>query len=144
MFEDIELGGEFFRSLTAIDTAITARVAAAGCRFCSGRLYRGDYQRKPRGGLLAASAEAFRRRFSLCCGHGSLHRVGQIEVLDLDHAKRGTPRIALRVKDLSQVAVESIPLGEQLIEWLARGCCAGWSATARSSRTGSSPRQESP
>jgi len=68
MFEDIELGGEFFRSLTAIDMAITAGVAAAGCRFCGGRLHRGDYQRKPRGGLVAAAAEAFRRRFSLCCG----------------------------------------------------------------------------
>jgi len=74
MFEDIELGGEFFRTLTAIDTAITAGVASAGCRFCGGRLHRGDYERKPRGGLLAVAAEAFRRRFSLCCGRDGCRR----------------------------------------------------------------------
>ena len=59
MFEDIELGGEFFRSLTAIDTAITARVAAAGCRFCGGRLYRGDTS----GSRAAVSWQRQRRHF---------------------------------------------------------------------------------
>lgn len=34
---------------------------------CGGRLHRGDYSRKPRGGLLAMAGEAFTRRFSLCC-----------------------------------------------------------------------------
>jgi hypothetical protein len=74
MFEDIELGDEFFRALTAIDTAITAGVASAGCPFCGGRLHRGDYERKPRGGLVAVAAEAFRRRFSLCCGREGCRR----------------------------------------------------------------------
>jgi hypothetical protein len=33
MFEEIELGSEFFERLTAIDRAIAARVAAEGCAF---------------------------------------------------------------------------------------------------------------
>lgn len=74
MFEEIELGGEFFERLTTIDAAITARVAAEGCRFCGGRLHRGDYTRKPRGGVVAVAAEAFRRRFSLCCGRDGCRR----------------------------------------------------------------------
>jgi hypothetical protein len=74
MFEEIELGSEFFEGLLAIDAEITARVAAEGCRFCGGRLHRGDYDRKPRGGAVAAAAEAFRRRFSLCCGREGCRR----------------------------------------------------------------------
>jgi len=74
MFEEIELGSEFFERLTTIDAAMTARVAAEGCRFCGGPLHRGDYTRKPRGGLVAIAAEAFRRRFSLCCGRDGCRR----------------------------------------------------------------------
>lgn len=74
MFEDLKLGGEFFTTLTEIDAAITARVASAGCRYCGGRLHRGDYERKPRGGLVAVAAEVFRRRFSLCCGRDGCRR----------------------------------------------------------------------
>jgi hypothetical protein len=68
MFDQIELGREFFEGLTAIDAAILARVGSERCRFCGGPLHRGDYARKPRGGLVAAAAEAFATRFSLCCG----------------------------------------------------------------------------
>ncbi|MEO6420455.1 MAG: hypothetical protein ABIP39_13645 [Polyangiaceae bacterium] len=74
MFDQIELVGEFFERLTAIDEAITARVAAAACAFCGGPLHRGDYPRKPRGGLVAVAAEAFSRRFSLCCGREGCRR----------------------------------------------------------------------
>ena len=74
MFEEIELGGEFFERLLTIDAEITAKVASEGCRFCGGRLHRGDYTRKPRGGLLAVAAETFRRRFSLCCGREGCRR----------------------------------------------------------------------
>lgn len=74
MFEEIELGGEFFERLRAIDAEITAKVASEGCRFCGGRLHRGDYTRKPRGGLVAVAAEAFGRRFSLCCGREGCRR----------------------------------------------------------------------
>jgi hypothetical protein len=64
---DLDLGREFFRALVWIDDEIARRVAQAGCRVCGGRLHRGDYNRKPRGGLIAAAGEAFARRFSLCC-----------------------------------------------------------------------------
>ena len=74
MFEEIELGSEFFEMLMAVDASIASRVAAAGCPFCGGRLHRGDYARKPRGGLLAGAAEAFTRRFSLCCGREGCRR----------------------------------------------------------------------
>jgi hypothetical protein len=74
MFDQIELAREFFEKLTAIDAAIVARAAAEACRFCGGPLHRGDYARKPRGGLMAAAAEAFSRRFSLCCGREGCRR----------------------------------------------------------------------
>jgi hypothetical protein len=76
MFDPIELQREFFEGLTAIDAAIVDRAAKEPCRDCGGPLHRGDYPRKPRGGLLAVAAEAFGRRFSLCCGReGCRHRV---------------------------------------------------------------------
>lgn len=74
MFDQIELAREFFEKLTEIDAAIVARAAAEACRFCGGPLHRGDYARKPRGGLMAAAAEAFCRRFSLCCGREGCRR----------------------------------------------------------------------
>lgn len=75
MIDPIELASEFFEGLTMIDTAIVARAAEEPCRDCGGPLYRGDYPRKPRGGLLAIAAEALGRRFSLCCGReGCRHR----------------------------------------------------------------------
>ena len=74
MFEEIELGSEFFERLQAIDAEIVARVAAEPCGFCGGPLHQGNYLRKPRGGLLAAAAERFRWRFSLCCGREGCRR----------------------------------------------------------------------
>jgi hypothetical protein len=75
MFDPFELGIEFFEGLTAIDVAIVERAAEEPCRDCGGPLHRGDYPRKPRGGVLPAAAEVFGRRFSLCCGRdGCRHR----------------------------------------------------------------------
>jgi hypothetical protein len=75
MINPIELASEFFEGLMAIDAAIVERAGEEPCRDCGGPLYRGDYPRKPRGGLLAIAAEAFGRRFSLCCGRdGCRHR----------------------------------------------------------------------
>jgi hypothetical protein len=54
--------------LEQADAEIARQVAAAGCPFCAGRLHRADYDRKPRGALLAPEGEASVRRFSLCCG----------------------------------------------------------------------------
>jgi hypothetical protein len=68
MFDPIALGREFFAMLVQIDEEITQMVAAGGCRLCAGPLHRGDYQRKPRGALIAAAGEEFVMRFSLCCG----------------------------------------------------------------------------
>lgn len=74
MFDQRELGSEFFEGLTAIDAQIVEKVAEGGCVFCGGPLHRGDYPRKPRCGLIAASAETFVRRFSLCCGREGCRR----------------------------------------------------------------------
>jgi hypothetical protein len=75
MFDPFELGIEFFEGLVAIDAAILERAAAERCRDCGGPLHRGDYPRKPRGGLWGPAAGVFDRRFSLCCGReGCRHR----------------------------------------------------------------------
>ena len=74
MFDQNEFAREFFVRLTAIDAAIVARVAAGDCPLCGGPLHRGDYDRKPRGGVIAVAAEAFNRRYSLCCGREGCRR----------------------------------------------------------------------
>lgn len=75
MIDAISFGREFFERLMAIDMSIVARAAEQPCRDCGGPLHRGDYPRKPRGGLFAGVAEEWRRRFSLCCGReGCRHR----------------------------------------------------------------------
>jgi len=68
MFDPIELGGEFFDLLRIADEEILEKVRAMGCLWCGGPLYRGDYPRKPRGGVIATLTDALDRRFSLCCG----------------------------------------------------------------------------
>jgi len=68
MVLDLVLDEEFFASLTRLDAEIARQVALGGCRRCGGRLHQANYQRKPRGGLLAEAGEAFTIRHSLCCG----------------------------------------------------------------------------
>lgn len=68
MFDPIAFGGEFFDQLKIIDEGIAEKVRAQGCPWCGGPLYRGDYPRKPRGGVIATLTGALDRRFSLCCG----------------------------------------------------------------------------
>ncbi len=68
MVLDLVLDEEFFASLTRLDAEMARQVAASGCRWCGGPLHRANYQRKPRGGLLAEAGEAFTIRHSLCCG----------------------------------------------------------------------------
>jgi hypothetical protein len=68
MVDLFELEREFFALLEQQDRQIAGRVAAEGCPACGGPLYRGDYERKPRGALIAPAGEDFVRRFSLCCG----------------------------------------------------------------------------
>ena len=74
MINPIELGREFFEMLVRVDEAIVERAAREACADCGGPLYRGDFSRKPRGGLLARAAETFTRRFSLCCGRDGCRR----------------------------------------------------------------------
>ncbi len=74
MVDPFEMRIEFFEGLRAIDEAIVERAAQEPCRECGGPLYRGDHPRKPRGGLLAVAAEAFGRRFNLCCGREGCRR----------------------------------------------------------------------
>jgi hypothetical protein len=62
------LARQFFARLERIDEIIAATVAAGRCRHCDGPLHQGNYQRKPRGGLIATEGEVFTRRHSLCCG----------------------------------------------------------------------------
>lgn len=75
MWHSLVLGHQLLVDLVEVDKIITRQVASAGCPECGGPLYRSDYERKPRGGLLVPETETFRRRFSLCCGReGCRHR----------------------------------------------------------------------
>src|SRR5271170_3040689 len=68
MVDEVDLGREFFAVLEQIDEGTVRHVAAAGCLKCDGPLHRSDYDRKPRGALIAPAGEGFVVRFSLCCG----------------------------------------------------------------------------
>ena len=68
MVNEVDLGREFFTLLEELDEWVARRVAAEGCPKCDGPLHRGDYERKPRGAVIAPAGEAFVVRFSLCCG----------------------------------------------------------------------------
>ena len=65
---------QFCAWLLAVDEELAEQVRAAGCPHCGGRLDRADYARKPRGGLLAAAAEQWSRRLSLCCAREGCRR----------------------------------------------------------------------
>jgi hypothetical protein len=67
MLAQVVVPYNFWSKLVEIDEQIAAAVAAKGCPRCGGRLHRGDYARKPRGGLIAQVAEGEARRISLCC-----------------------------------------------------------------------------
>jgi hypothetical protein len=74
MFDDVGLEVENFAALMRADARIAAAVAEEGCPYCGGPLHVANYQRKPRGGLLADAGEAFALRHSLCCGHRGCRR----------------------------------------------------------------------
>jgi hypothetical protein len=62
MLHELAVGEEFFASLFEFDEKIAQDVARAGCPRCGGPLYRSDYERKPRGGVIAEAGEAFTLR----------------------------------------------------------------------------------
>jgi hypothetical protein len=68
MWHDESLDGDLFEKLAKIDEKIALAVAVAGCAHCGGPLHRGNYRRKPRGGLIGQAGESFKMRHSLCCG----------------------------------------------------------------------------
>ena len=69
MWHEERLGREFFARLLAIDVEVASRTRAAGCSACGGAICVGHFERKPRGGLVAADGEddVFTLRFSYCC-----------------------------------------------------------------------------
>jgi hypothetical protein len=68
MMAQIELLAEEFEALTKLDEGIARAVAVERCVCCGGPLHVANYQRKPRGAVIAAAGEAFTLRHSLCCG----------------------------------------------------------------------------
>lgn len=74
MLHGVVVTCKVWERLFEIDRRIAARVAADGCSHCGGRLHRGDYPRKLRGGLIAAAAEGATRRISLCCDRDGCRR----------------------------------------------------------------------
>ena len=65
---------KFFAELEEEDARVAARVKAARCPHCEGRLDRADYPRKPRSGDSAPMREAMDRRISLCCARDGCRR----------------------------------------------------------------------
>jgi hypothetical protein len=63
---ECDLEGKFLAALGEMDAQRARRVQEAGCAHCGGALDRADYPRKPRGEL-GEAADAYARRFSLCC-----------------------------------------------------------------------------
>lgn len=74
MLHEFRLTVEFFAWLEEGDRKLAGRVAELGCPHCGGPLHQGNYERKPRGALVAAAAEGFRLRYSLCCGREGCRR----------------------------------------------------------------------
>jgi hypothetical protein len=75
MFNQMRLGREFFDGLLQIDEELARQVMKCGCRWCAlGRLHRGDFERKPRGALVAPAGEEFVIRFSFCCNREGCRR----------------------------------------------------------------------
>ena len=68
MWHGLRPAVEFLKALEASDAEAAEWVRSGGCAHCGGPLYRSDYWRKPRGGLLVPIDEPLWRRFSLCCG----------------------------------------------------------------------------
>lgn len=72
--EDLGLKVEDFVALEEWDRQLARAVAGGGCPLCGGPLHQANYQRKPRGGLLAAAGEGLAKRYALCCGRRGCRR----------------------------------------------------------------------
>jgi len=124
MMPDWLLDEEFFARLVQVDEKIAEAVAQRRCPHCGGALHRADYDRKPRGGLLAAAGEAFYRRFSLCCGREgcrkrstppSLRFLGRRVYLEAVVVLASSAAVARALKDVSEAS--GVPV-RTLRRWL--------------------------
>jgi hypothetical protein len=59
---------QLFELLEKVDSDLAAEAHAKGCLYCGGKLYRGNYERKPRGG------PQWDERYSFCCGKEGCRR----------------------------------------------------------------------
>ena len=57
---------KLYEWLERVDTDLAAKVHADGCPDCGAKLHRGNYNRKPRGGV-AEIVEGWVKRLSFCC-----------------------------------------------------------------------------
>ena len=84
------LDAELFELLTVHDEAIAHQVAASGCSECHGPLYRGDYDRKPRGGVIAQEGEEFVAAVQPVLWAGGMPEAGDAAVAALPWAGGST------------------------------------------------------
>lgn len=59
---------QLFQLLEKVDSDLAGEAKTKGCLHCGGKLYRGDYERKPRGG------PQWDQRYSFCCGKEGCRR----------------------------------------------------------------------
>jgi len=57
---------KLYEWLERVDIDLAAKVQAEGCSDCGAKLHRGNYKRKPRGGV-AEAVEGWVKRLSFCC-----------------------------------------------------------------------------
>jgi hypothetical protein len=141
MLHAVRLVGEFFARLEKLDEAIAAAVAAGRCQHCEGPLHRSDYQRKPRGALLAVTGETFTIRHSLCCGRRgcrkratppSLRFLGRRVYLEVVVIVASMVAQTMVMTARAAIAVTGVSL-RTLRRWaiggagLFRSCRCGWS-----------------
>lgn len=63
-----------FVGLVVIDQALADDARALGCPACGGALHTRNFQRKPRGGLMATAGEEFCWRLGRCCSREGCRR----------------------------------------------------------------------
>ena len=66
--------GAVFAALVVVDEALADAARALGCPACGAALHTRNFQRKPRGGLMAAAGEQYCRRHGLCCSRVGCRR----------------------------------------------------------------------
>jgi len=73
MLPELLQKSNLFSLLYRIDEDLAGQCRESGCPYCGGRLHRGDYERKPRGGPDSV-AEVYLVRHSFCCGRSDCRK----------------------------------------------------------------------